>query len=206
MRPETRLVLSWLIGRPNGWEVRVGQMISVLGLSRERWSRARREMQRWGYLKQTRNRKPDGSFEWEIVVTDTPTEIISPSDGSGQPARQPCDQTRQAPSGESGLSNEVTIAGFPGNGGSVDGKPSDITTPLHQQDLNTPLVPPISITQACFEEAQRRFSGYSIEHLEERWRAWVNDRGEVPKRLDSAFLAWAAGYVRNHQLPNGGTF
>ena len=174
MRPETRLVLAWLIGRPDGWEVRVRQVINVLGLSRDRWSRARREMQDCGYLKQSRHRKSDGSFEWEHVVTDAPSEHA--------------------------------IAGFPGNGDSGDGKPGDITTPPHQQDSNTPLNPPASITQACFEEAQRRFGGYSVEHLEERWRAWVNDKGEVPKNLDKAFLAWAATYVRNHPLPGGGTF
>ncbi|MEP0338872.1 MAG: helix-turn-helix domain-containing protein [Alphaproteobacteria bacterium] len=174
MRPETRLVLAWLIGRPTDWKIQLRYMMFRLGLSRDRWNRARREMQKCGYLTQTRHRKPDGSFEWEHVVTDTPSD--------------------------------ATIAGFPSSGDPEDGKPGNITTPSHQQDSNTPLNPPVAITQACFEEAQRRFGGYSVEHLEERWRAWVNDKGEVPKHCDKAFLTWAATYVRNHPLPGGGTF
>lgn len=36
MRTETRLVLGWLIGRPDGWEVRVKHVQHILGLSRDR--------------------------------------------------------------------------------------------------------------------------------------------------------------------------
>ena len=45
MRPETRLVLAWLIGRPNDWKIQLSYMMFRLGLSRDRWNRARREMQ-----------------------------------------------------------------------------------------------------------------------------------------------------------------
>lgn len=180
MRTETRLVLGWLIGRPNGWIVRVRHIMAVLGLSDGRWKTSRREMEKYGYLQQIRTQTTDGTFQWEHAVTDTPA-------GAAEP-----------------------IGAFSTDGSSTDGKPADIPTSSHQEDSNIPSPYPfpdaLQISQACAEEAERRFPGYDIESLETEWRKAVSKKGDRPKDTDKAFLGWAEIYVKNYPLPYGGTF
>lgn len=169
MRPETRLVLGWLIGRPDGWEVRISYLQRVLGLTKPRWAKARKEMEACGYLEQFRRKAANGTFVWEHFVTDTPTMVRKSTDGK-----------------------------------SIDGKPGDITTSPQHQDSNTPLNGPVKLSRTGFEEAQRRFPGYSIEFLEDEWRSWLRQKeSPPPKYPDRAFLAWTATYAKNHPLPYG---
>jgi len=180
MRTETRLVLGWLIGRPDGWIVRVRHVMAVLGLSEGRWKTSRREMEKYGYLQQLRKQTADGIFAWEHAVTDSPIEA------------------------------EQTIGAFSTDGTSIDGKPADIPTSPNHKDLNTPSPYPfpgdIQILQSCVEEAQRRFTGYDIQALETEWRRAVAKKETMPRNPNKAFLGWAAIYVKNHPLPYGGTF
>ncbi len=176
MRTETRLVLGWLIGRPDGWEVRVKHVQHILGLSRDRWSKSRKEMEQYGYLRQIRKKNGDGTFRWEHFVTDTP----SPS--------------------------EDAIAGKSNDGEASTGKPGDITPSIKQQEFSTPLNPPWGISQACYEEARNSFRGYDVDHLEGTWKEWASGKIEPPKNPDRAFLAWARTYTKNHPLPFGGEF
>ena len=177
MRTETRLVLGWLVGRPNGWEVRVGHVQRMLGLTRPRWVKARKEMELFGYLLQIRRQKVNGHFVWEHIVTDTPK--VSKS----------------------------TIVLKSNDGKTIDGKPHDIATESNQDKLNTSLNGSIAITQKCFEQARQRFSGYDIHSLESEWLGWhKNTNKPFPKNPDQAFLAWAQTYIKNHPLPYGGAF
>lgn len=41
---------AWLAGRPDGWEVRKGQVMRVLGLGEDLWDRATRELKNADYL------------------------------------------------------------------------------------------------------------------------------------------------------------
>ena len=177
MRPETRLVLGWLIGRPDGWEVRVSYLQHTLGLTKPRWAKARKEMMACGYLNQVRRKSHNGKFVWEHVVTHTPT-----------------------------LSQETMVRKST-DGKPIDEKPGDITISPQQQDSNTPLNPPMAISSAGFEEAHRRFPGFSIEALENAWLTWLRQKkSKPPENPDLAFLAWAASYTKNHPLPYGGGF
>lgn len=177
MRPETRLVLGWLIGRPDGWEVRISYLQRVLGLTKPRWAKARKEMEACGYLNQIRRQSQNGKFVWEHVVTDTPPHP------------------------------QETMVRKSTDGKSIDGKPGDITTSPHQQDSNTPLNGPVAITAVCAEEARRRFPGFSIEFLEDEWRSWLRQKGSAPPNApNEAFMAWAETYTKHHPLPYGGGF
>ncbi len=180
MRTETRLVLGWLIGRPDGWIVRVRHVMAVLGLTEGRWKTSRREMEKSGYLQQVRKQTVGGIFAWEHAVTDTPVGAVS------------------------------TIGKFSTDGPSTDGKPADIPTSPYQEDLNTPFPFPfpdgLQISQACVEEVRACFQGYDIEALENEWRKAVSKKNNPPQNPDKAFLGWAAIYVKNHPLPFGGTF
>lgn len=78
-----RLVTAFLIGRPDGWLVRVSWVMKEIGLSEARWRRARLEMQRAGYFVQKRERGEDGQWVWSHFITDTPATIPPKStDGS----------------------------------------------------------------------------------------------------------------------------
>ena len=180
MRTETRLVLGWLIGRPNGWIVRVRHVMAVLGLSEGRWKTSRREMEKYGYLQQVRTKTIDGTFQWEHAVSDEP------------------------------IDGDRTIGAFSTDGSSTDGKPADIPSSPNQEDSNTPSPYPlpgdIQISQGCVDEARRRFPGYDIENLEAIWCTAAAQKQRPPVDPDKAFLGWVAIYVKNHPLPYGGTF
>jgi len=168
MRTETRLVLGWLIGRPDGWEVRVGHVQRTLGLTRPRWVKVRKELEIFGFLLQIRKRDGNGHFVWEHIVTDAPSVPRS------------------------------TIVSKSNDGQSIDGEPHDIPTGPKHNHLNTPLYPPVQISSACIKKAKERFQGRSIEFLEEEWRVAMLQKSEAPKNPDKAFLGWAAVYVKNH--------
>ena len=51
-----------------------------------------------------------------------------------------------------------------------------------------------------YEEARRRFPGYDIYFVEQKWRSWMADKEEVPEHTDSAFLGFFARYVERHPL------
>lgn len=102
-----RLVLAYLVGRPENWTIYVSQVQNALGISESRWASARRELAAAGYLTQNRRQGADGRWVWRIVVCDTPNLIPGSS------------------------IHDSTIPGF-----SVDGGPGDITEDVDHQDVN----------------------------------------------------------------------
>lgn len=71
---DARAVLGWMIGRPDGWIIRVGPMLGTLGLTKHIWSRIRGELLRAGYLFQARHADEHGRITWLIEVTDDPSD------------------------------------------------------------------------------------------------------------------------------------
>lgn len=67
-----RLVLGWMLGRPDGWVIRIAHMMKVLGMSEHIWAAIRNELQQVGYYRQTRIRLETGRFVWEKEVIDPP--------------------------------------------------------------------------------------------------------------------------------------
>jgi len=74
MRTETRLVLGYLISRPDGWEISAANVQTILGLSEGRWKKARKEMEYYEYLLQVRDREHDGCFRWKFTISDKPDQ------------------------------------------------------------------------------------------------------------------------------------
>ena len=71
-----RLVLVWMLGRPDGWIIYVGHMQRVLGMSEYVWVSIRKELESVGYYRQWRSQDASGKIIWHREVTDTP---VSPS-------------------------------------------------------------------------------------------------------------------------------
>lgn len=67
-----RLVLAYLVGRPDGWTVHVWQVCAVLGIGASRWVGVRKELTASGYLQQQRKKTKAGRWEWQHIVSDTP--------------------------------------------------------------------------------------------------------------------------------------
>ena len=126
MRMETRLVLGWLIGRPDGWEVRVGHVQRKLGLSERRWVTVRKELEALGYLRQIRRQQADGKFVWEHIVFDTPMV------GAPEP------ETTIPPKPQDGSKTQQTIPPKTMDGSPMHGQCGDITTTIKQENINTP--------------------------------------------------------------------
>jgi hypothetical protein len=72
-----RLVVAWMLGRPDGWIIRIAHMMKVLGMSEHIWTAIRNELQQVGYYRQTRIRLDTGRFVWEKEAIDPP-EAPSP--------------------------------------------------------------------------------------------------------------------------------
>lgn len=68
-----RAVLSWMLGRPAGWELYVGHMRHVLDVSEHVWVSIRAELEGIGYYTQSRSRDAAGKIVWVREVSDTPT-------------------------------------------------------------------------------------------------------------------------------------
>lgn len=75
-----RITLAWLLGRPPGWEVRVGHLRRVLGLSDKTWPRARDELATAGFYRQERTTGRSNKFVWRHWVTDAPLYESNPAD------------------------------------------------------------------------------------------------------------------------------
>jgi len=78
-----RVVLAWLLGREDGWEIRIGHMCRVLGLTDKSWPRIRDELRSAGFFESTRLKADGGRFEWRNAVTDAPLYAIPPKRGDG---------------------------------------------------------------------------------------------------------------------------
>lgn len=96
-----RLILAWMIGRPEGWELRVGHVQSLFRLSEKQWGAARRELEAAGYYRQVRGHLPNGHVTWTREVWDSQMNdhppkkagMVKPSDGS-PPDGRPSDGQR----------------------------------------------------------------------------------------------------------------
>ena len=93
-----RLVLAYLVGRPENWEIHVWQVCKVFQLKESSWKRLRRELEGAGYFRQTRAQGEGGKWQWLHEVFDEPQPIgqIEPMEGA-------------------------TIGHFPTDGGPIDG-------------------------------------------------------------------------------------
>lgn len=77
-----RLVLAYMIGRPDGWVIHVSQVCSAIGIGTGgQWRRVRNELENAGFFIQTRTRGADGKIKWHHEVTDVPTILSKPTDG-----------------------------------------------------------------------------------------------------------------------------
>lgn len=69
----TRGVLFWLLTRPANWEVRVGAMQHMTGISAHLWqTKVRPELEKTGYLVVKRGRGKGGKIAWRFDVFSVP--------------------------------------------------------------------------------------------------------------------------------------
>lgn len=118
---DTRAVLGWMIGRPDGWIIRIGPMLGALGLTKHIWSRIRGELQRAGYLFQARHSDEHGRIAWQIEVTDDPSDPPWSKNSTMDTI------------------GEKFSDGSAADGQARNGQPGDITTSIQHDQL--PLLP-----------------------------------------------------------------
>lgn len=87
LNPRSRLLLAWMLGRPNGWKIQVGHMLKVLDISEYAWASSRAELQRYGYYLQVRVRQTNGSFSWKKEVFDPPVPPSPRNSGMAETIR-----------------------------------------------------------------------------------------------------------------------
>lgn len=75
---QVRAVAAWLAGRSDGFQVRIGPMCRMLGLSEARWRSIRKELERIGWWQSCRCRTADGRIVWRHEFRDTPPAATIP--------------------------------------------------------------------------------------------------------------------------------
>lgn len=78
LKATTRLILAWVLGRPNGWEYRIQAMLQRLGIKDTAWRSARKELIAGGWLTQIKQRQPNGTLVWINEFTDEPINNNTP--------------------------------------------------------------------------------------------------------------------------------
>ena len=80
---DTRAIASWLIAKPDGWEIRLVALPYLLQqragpgerMGRDRVRRMLRELENAGYLTRARSKKPDGRWVWHVELSDVPVSL-----------------------------------------------------------------------------------------------------------------------------------
>lgn len=92
---DSRAVASWLAGKENGWEVRIGPLRHILGINgNTRWSRIARELIEVGYLNRSRYQNARGHWRWAYVFSLVPP--VPPHEGLKNRRRPALDGEREA--------------------------------------------------------------------------------------------------------------
>lgn len=93
LSPAAFKVISWALGRPDGWQFHIGYMLRTLRISEKVWRSAKRELIETGFFQQQRHFGKRNKIFWENEFTDTPlwqaTESSIPpsgTDGGGMDA------------------------------------------------------------------------------------------------------------------------
>lgn len=67
-----RTVLAWMLGRPDGWEIQIGYMLSKLNISANVWRTVKKDLVHHGFFSQTRVQADGGKIIWVQEATDEP--------------------------------------------------------------------------------------------------------------------------------------
>ena len=110
---DARAILGWLLGRPDGWVVKIGHMLKVMHAKQATWNRVRKQLIATGYFCQTRGRGEDGKVEWESIV------IYPPVSSTGLET-----------------TNGTATDGSVNNGSAIDGQTHHITKDGLPEELN----------------------------------------------------------------------
>ena len=79
MSCQSRGVLFWLLTRPADWQVRIGAMMRLTGLTKHTWPKVRAELISSGYLTAKKGRSIKGKIEWSFDVYSLSTIPPSPA-------------------------------------------------------------------------------------------------------------------------------
>lgn len=76
LSPDTRLCIIWLGGHAESFEVRIGVMLSKLGISESVWlGRIRKELIKERLMRQKQKKGEGGKWIWEIEISDVPFDV-----------------------------------------------------------------------------------------------------------------------------------
>lgn len=83
-----RLISAWIIGKPLGWTFHVTHIQKSLGISRDRWATAKKELQLAGAIIQKRSPGKRGRFDWTIEFNPAPLlrDAIAEFSSDGEPS------------------------------------------------------------------------------------------------------------------------
>ena len=70
---QTRGLLFWLLTRPSDWQVRVGAMMRLSGITKHTWPKMRAELISAGYMVAKKGRSVGGKIAWSFDVYSVST-------------------------------------------------------------------------------------------------------------------------------------
>ena len=69
---EARGLMGYLLSKPDDWRVRLYDLVAHGPAGQHKLQRILRELEEAGYLRRKRVKRPNGAFDWETTVFETP--------------------------------------------------------------------------------------------------------------------------------------
>lgn len=173
-----RTVAAWLAGRSDGFQVRIGPMCRMLGLSEARWRSVRKDLQRIGWWQSCRCQTADGRIVWHHEFRDTPPASTIP---------------------------QKTMDGQTMDGGSIHGEQQDIPRGQNQKDKTnktTTTQNSKSTAHAVVLAAREAIERHRAQHGlaawgDQVWEPAASLLGEVdPGLMEPIAAQWRAAMMR----------
>ncbi len=184
LSPEALGVVTYLLSKPDNWEVQNHEVRSRFSIGRDKMARIFKELKTNGYLVRTRRRGSDGKWEWETELNEA---------GTAKPQAAPTIDVK-------------TVDGLPVDGSPVDGLPVD---GKHVDIVSTESVSTESVSTELISRSEKSPQNTTIKEFIQSIQSLVGwnpkTNGGVPllagqrKRLDSLcrWLIQEAGATYN---------
>lgn len=197
-------LLTYLLSKPDNWQVRVAYLVSVRPGGRERMQRMLKELETAGYLKREKRHAEDGTWIWQSTIYEQPNTDGQTIDGFSVHGKSVNGKPVHLLSTES-VSTEITNTEIIGEESSFPPPLTDSGFLKGEKEEIPRIFDPSSLADPLIEEAitirNEEEGGWIGEQEEAQMRKWACQYSsevllEMAKRTREANPANFGGYLR----------
>lgn len=132
---EAKGLAAYLLSKPDDWRINTAQLWKASANGHGSVKRTLRELETAGYLRRTRTRRPNGSFEWDHALYEIPQVGEEPEDEEGTEGLEELEEPETTETADVSTTGRFPSTGYPSTGKPSNGnhrmetigwKPSDI--------------------------------------------------------------------------------